>query len=252
MNVRELRMPTAPQGCAPLLLPQWDRLDDTGLLRHFSSEREARFYPVADPEETRRAKVEAMMDGLFEFNGEAHPLPDPLPWLDNPSDDVEWHILLHKFYYAVGLGMRFAETHDERYVRRWTALIDGWIATTPPGFIATDVTGRRVQNWIYSYYYFVTTAGESPVDAAFHRRLLNSLAEQVDHLCDNLTPARNHRTLELYAIFLASIVFPEMRRAAFWREFSLVRLEQNICSDLLADGVQVELSTDYHQLVLKN
>ena len=252
MNVRERSLASNPQDCGELLRAPWDQLDDRALLSHFSGAREARFYPVADAEETRPDKIEAMLEGVFEFNGERHHLPDPVSWLDNPSDDIEWHILLHKFYYAVGLGMRYAETRDDRYARRWMQLIDGWIASVPADFIATDVTGRRVQNWIYSYYHFVATANKPPVDAAFHRRLLQSLAAQVDHLCENLTPARNHRTLELYAIFLASVVFPEMRRAAHWREFSLLRIEENILSDLLPDGVQIELSTDYHQLVLKN
>jgi hypothetical protein len=81
---------------------------------------------------------------------------------------------------------------------------------------------------------------------------LASLAEQVNYLCANLTPARNHRTLELYAIFLAGVVFPEMRDAKHWVEFALAELARNMQTDLLPDGVHCELSTDYHQLVVKN
>ena len=235
-----------------IFAPPLDGADDAALLAHFRAPRAVRYYPVADADETRPDKIEAIMAGRFEFNGEAHYRPDPLPWLENPSHDVEWHILLHKFYYAVGLGMAFTASGEARYAQRWATLIDGWIAATPPGFIAADVTGRRVQNWIYSHHHFVTHATREAVDAAFHRRLLASLHEQVEHLCAHLTPARNHRTLELYAIFLAGVVFPEMRRAAFWRDFALERVVDNIATDLLPDGVQCELSTDYHQLVLKN
>ncbi len=252
MTTGELELAELPTRLAPLFQAPWEALDDQALLAHFGSRREAAFYPVADPDETRPDKIEAMLDGRFEFNGESHQLPDPLRWLENPSEDVEWHILLHKFYYAVGLGMRYAETGEVRYAQRWSRLIDGWIESVPAGFIAADVTGRRVQNWIYSYYYFVATARPSPIEPAFHRRLLTSIAEQVDYLCENLTPARNHRTLELYAIFLASVAFPEMAHAAQWQAFSLARLEENIRTDLLPDGVQIELSSDYHQLVLKN
>jgi hypothetical protein len=117
------------------------------------------------------------------------------------------------------------------------------------------VTGRRAQNWIYSYYYFVTHTKHSSakvISPAFHRRLLNSICQQVEYLCENLTPKRNHRTLELYAIFLAGVVFPEMHRAAYWRTFALEQTVINMASDLLADGVHCEQSTDYHHLVLKN
>lgn len=252
-----LLRPTAPltvaDAAAPdIFLPAFAGMDDATLLAHFRAPRPVHYFPVPDFDETRPSKIAGIMNGRFEFNGETRVLPDPVDWLHNPSDDVEWHILLHKFYYAVGLGMAFGASGDARYAWRWMELIDGWIARTPPGFIAADVTGRRVQNWIYSYHYFVTDSPKNAVSAAFHRRLLASIHEQVEYLCANLTAARNHRTLELYAIFLAAVVFPEMRRAAFWRDFALERIADNIRSDLLPDGVQCELSTDYHQLVLKN
>ena len=240
---------------ASLFLAPWSGLDDAALLTYFRGPRPVRYYPVADADETQPAKIDALLQGDFEFNHETHHLPDPVEWLHNPSADVEWHILLHKFYYAVGLGLAFERSGEALYVQRWVQLIGGWMAATPAGFIAADVTGRRVQNWIYSLHLFVGHAAHGTgahIEPAFHTRLLHSLHEQVEYLCANLTEKRNHRTLELYAIFLAGVVFPEMRRAAHWREFALNETVANLASDLLEDGVHCELSTDYHHLVLKN
>ncbi len=233
----------------------WDRLDDHGLLTHFRSDRGVRFFPVVDPEETKISKIDALVNGCFEFNDEKHRMSDPINWLNNPSADVEWQILLHKFYYAVGLGLAFERSGDNRYAWRWMQLIDSWISTTPVGFIAPDVTGRRVQNWIYSLHYFITSAASdisSIVTPAFLARMLMSLHSQVEFLCANLTPKRNHRTIELTAIFLAGVVFPEMRNARSWRSFALEEMVVNLHDDLLSDGVHCELSTDYHHLVIKN
>ena len=264
MNLREpaavrTAVPTAahatahPAGTASIFLAPFDALDDAALLAHYAAPRSVRYEPVADADETRADKIDAVLAGRFELNHETHVLVEPIAWLDNPSADVEWHILLHKFYYAVGLGLAFERSGDTRYAARWAGLIDGWIASTPPGFIAADVTGRRVQNWVYSHHLFVGHAAHPvAVDPAVHTRLLRSLHEQVEYLCAHLTPKRNHRTLELCAIFLAGVVFPEMRRAAHWREFALGEALANIESDLLADGVHCELSTDYHHLALKN
>jgi uncharacterized heparinase superfamily protein len=238
-----------------IYLPPFDALDDAALLAHYRGPRGVSYYPVADADETRPEKIDALLHGAFEFNGETHRLDAPIDWLANPSRDVEWHILLHKFYYAVGLGLAFERSGNVAYVQRWVELIDGWMQVTPPGFIAADVTGRRVQNWIYSLHLFVGHAahhGGAAITPGFHRRLLDSLHEQVEFLCANLTDKRNHRTLELYAIFLAGVVLPEMKRSAFWREFALEQTVANLASDLLADGVHCELSTDYHHLVLKN
>ncbi|WP_088278334.1 alginate lyase family protein [Ideonella sp. A 288] len=233
----------------------WCGLDDAGLLAHFRSARGVRFEPVVDPEEVLAERIAGIMQGRFEFNGETHALTDPIDWLTNPSRDVEWHILLHKFYYAAGLSQAWHATGDVAYVRRWAQLIDGWMRVTPVGFIAADVTGRRVQNWIYSLHGMVMNDrpdAQSPVDAGFFRRMLHSLHAQVEFICANLTPKRNHRTLELLAVGLAGVVFPEFRRAAHWREFALAETLVNVRADLMADGVHCELSTDYHHLAVRN
>ena len=239
----------------PLLRGPWRTLDDAALLAHFRSDRGVQFDPIVDPEEIQPERIAGLMQGRFEFNGETHALPDPIDWLDNPSADIEWHILLHKFYYAVGLADAWQRSGDPRCVQRWASLIDGWMRVTPPGFIAADVTGRRVQNWIYSLHGMVVRdrAGvHAPIDAAFFRRLLHSIHDQVEFLCSHLTPKRNHRTLELLAVFLAGVVLPEFERAAHWRAFALHETLINIRADLLADGVHCELSTDYHHLALRN
>ena len=92
------------------------------------------------------------------------------------------------------------------------------------------------------------------IDPAFNTPLVDEAAieEQVRYLCAHLAPERNHRTLALYAIFLAAVVFPELTDAAQWRRFALSELVRNVEQDLLADGVQCEQSTDYHHIVLRN
>jgi Heparinase II/III N-terminus/Heparinase II/III-like protein len=235
-----------------IFLPPFARLGAEDLLAHFRNRRDVHFFAVPDADETRREKIDAILENRFEFNGECHRFPDSIDWLSNPSLDVEWHILMHKFYYAVGLGIAFSESGDRRYLEKWQALTQSWIEQTPLGFIAADVTGRRVQNWIYAYHCFVAHAQSATCSAGFHRQFLESIAAQVNFLCENLTPARNHRTLELYAIFLAGVVFPELRDAKSWVEFALPEIARNTQTDLLPDGVQCELSTDYHHLVVKN
>lgn len=244
---------TAPVTQEAALLPPWRDLDDAALLAHFRTRAGVHFDPVLDPEEVTPARLAGVMQGRFEFAGETHVLPDPLDWLHNPSADVEWHILLHKFYYAAGLAQAWQAGGDARLVQRWQALLDGWMAQVPVGFIAADVTGRRVQNWIYALHGFVLHDRHgAPVDPGFFRRLLGSLHAQVEFLCANLTPKRNHRTLELLAVFLAGVVFPEFAAAAHWRRFALAETVTNVQADLLPDGVHCELSTDYHHLALRN
>jgi hypothetical protein len=241
---------------APIFSPPWQALDDAALLRHLCAPRGVQLDLVVDAQECSPARMAALMQGRFDFNGEVHALGAVPDWLHNPSRDIEWHILLHKFYYAAGLGRDFLATADTRLLWRWVELVDSWIDSVPVDFIAADVTGRRVQNWIYALRGFVfhdpARRLDPPVPAAFVRRMLESLHAQVEFLCANLTPKRNHRTLELYAIFLAGVAFPEMARSAHWRAFALAQTVQNMQADLLPDGVHCEASTDYHHLALRN
>ena len=246
------------QAGSALFLAPWEGRSDEALLAHFQGrrgQRRVRFTPVIDPEEITPERLDGILRGRFEFNGETHALGDPIDWLHNPSADIEWHILLHKFYYAAGLGLRWQTRADAASVRRLEDMLVSWMAVTPPGFIAADVTGRRVQNWITALHAMVLEGRadqDAPLQPAHFRRILHSLAEQVDHLCAHLTPKRNHRTLELLAIFIAGVVFPEMAHAAHWRDFALGHIAANVREDLLPDGVHCELSTDYHHLALRN
>ncbi len=224
----------------------------TELLAYFRQRRSVHYFPVLDEAQTSRAKADEILSNRFDFNQERYELEPGFDWTANPSADIEWLIVLHKFYYSAGLGLAFDETRDERYAAKWMELTDSWIATVPMGFLPSDVAGRRIQNWISAHYYFVTLNATPSLTPEFYARFLNSLCEQVRHLVANLTPVRNHRTLELWAIFFAAIAFPEFREASQWLEFAKRELLANAQSDILPDGVHCELSTDYHHLVLRN
>jgi uncharacterized heparinase superfamily protein len=198
--------------------------------------------------------IDAVLQNTFKFNNEIHCFGSTLNWLNNPSEDIEWHIMLHKGYYLVGLMKLFSATGNSKYLQKWIELTDSWIEQiNNPGFIATDVTGRRIQNWIYSFYYLIdSNNSKHPVVNDFLMGFLASLESQVNFVIDNLSPSRNHRTLGLHAIFLAAVAFPEFRRSGDWLVFSLQALADNAAKDILTDGVHCELSTFYHHIVLKN
>lgn len=239
-------------GYGRLFRAPYDTWTPWQILRHFQTRTSIHYFPVVDAVETAREKIENILDDRFEFNREFHTLPSPIRWTLNPSHDREWLILLHKFYYSVGQGMAYHETKEPCYAEKWVELTSSWIDTVPLDFLPSDVAGRRIQNWIFAHYYFVTLHQSVGIGPKFYVRFLESLHDQICYLREHLTPARNHRTLELCAIFLAAVVFPEFAEAEDWLAFSTEELSNNIQTDFLPDGVHCELSTDYHHLVLKN
>ncbi len=232
--------------------PAFDTWTSEEILAYFQSRSEVKYFTIADKDQVTREKIDAILTNQFDFNGEIYHFENEVDWLTNPSPDIEWAIMLHKFYYSVGLGMAYEQTGDECYVNKWMELTRQWIDSVPLDLLSADVTGRRVQNWIFAHYYFVTVCPSKSITPDFYQLFLNSLHQQVSYLCENLTPARNHRTLELYTIFLAAVVFPELKNADSWLTFSTDELVKNIKNDILPDGVHCELSTDYHHIVLRN
>jgi hypothetical protein len=222
------------------------------MLKHFHLRNTIHYVPLIDAEHTEKAIIDAVLDHSFCFNNERYQLSNEIDWKHNPSADIEWLIMLHKCYYFVGLGMHYRETGDPRYLQQWISLTRSWIEQTEPGFIASDVTGRRIQNWIFAFYYFVHSNPQPCISAEFLQLFLRSLNQQVTYLTCHLTAARNHRTLELYAIFLAAVVFPEFKQARQWLQFATNALTENVKDDFLTDGVHCELSTFYHHIVLNN
>lgn len=252
MNRTALSVSNEGYAAESLWQAQFAEMSSQRRLQHFQQRRGIAVFPRVDQDQAPPQQLRRMLHGEFEFNGEMHALGREPDWLRNPSTDIEWHILLHKFYYAPGLVALATEANQAEYVDRWLELTRSWMRAVPPGFIAADVTGRRVQNWIYAREFAVTGPFAGRLDAAFHDDLVAAIAQQTDFLCANLTPKRNHRTLELHAIVLAGVALPELARAGYWREFGLTQLIENLRADLLPDGVHCELSTDYHHLALRN
>lgn len=222
------------------------------LLTYFQHKKQSGSLPLSPGKEKHVKQAQALLVNEFEFNNEIFCLGDELDWKANPSKDIEWLILLHKCYYFKALAGAYDFTRNEVYAQKWVGLIDSWIRQVPEGFIDTQVTGRRLQQWILSYQYFVVKWRSPTISPLFLECYLRSVHSQTHYLCEHLTPEGNHRTLELYAIFLVAVTYPEFRSAAYFLEFSTQKLIENIKRDLLPDGVHRELSTDYHHTVLKN
>ncbi|WP_082880030.1 alginate lyase family protein [Methylomonas methanica] len=234
------------------LAPRFAAMTPAELLTHFRQRAVTNYFPLKPGKAKHVGSAQPILNNEFTLNNETHRLGDELNWLQNPSPDLEWLILLHKFYYSRDLALAYDYSGDEGYADKWVALIGSWIEQVPDGFVNSQVTGRRLQQWILAYHYFVPGRNCSAITSEFLLALLGSIQSQAVFLSRNLTPEGNHRTIELYAIFAVALLFPELSQSAELLAFAQHELLANLREDFLADGVQKELSTDYHHTVLKN
>jgi Heparinase II/III-like protein/Heparinase II/III N-terminus len=211
--------------------------------------------PVFCPIEAEHRDLQTaagVLAGRFRNAGVTLDLPLPPDWRTSGLDDEEWHIEWSKFYFGLDLAHAFSMTGQRPYADAWRSLVSSWIDQCEPASDPTDVTARRLQNWLYAWQQLDRAPGFTGLGEELQDRVLNSMREQLDHVTDDLTPERNHRTLELYALLVVALGLPVLdpdgsRAAHAWEA-----LQVNLLTDVWSDGVHRERSTHYHLIALRS
>jgi uncharacterized heparinase superfamily protein len=200
---------------------------------------------VNEHEHRDRELAEDVAAGRFTFAGETRELGLEPDWLhaDLP-DDEEWRIDWVKFYYGLDLADAFRATGDRRFLDAWERLVASFVLQVPPDHDPSDVTARRILNWIYAWQRL------PEVSDCVAQALVEHLREQARHVRMNLTPERNHRTLELYALLVAGLALEGLEPALV--ELAVEELHRNLLRDFGPDGVHRERSTHYHMIALRS
>ena len=199
------------------------------------------------------ALAEQICAGRFTHAGLTLNLGAKPDWLTSAFPaDAEWRIEWSKFYYGLDLAAAFDETGDPKFIYTWEDLVRTWIEQVPVDMDESDVIGRRIQNWIYAWNGFATAPAFPGFTEKFADQLVDSIAAQVQYLRLNLAAERNHRTLELYALFIAALALPEFDDRGELLAFSIEELHRNLLADIRDDGVHREHSTHYHMVALRS
>lgn len=201
--------------------------------------------------------AERIRDGRWCYIGEEYALGTPPPWRHDPSADKEWRIAQHKHYFAPQLLHALLATGDREYFVIWRQLLDSWLSDMGTGEdIGSDaqVEALRLRNWVTAHLLLdrARAAGlldPDDVDDDLLRRWVERMGAEAAHVATHLKAARNHRTFQLYSVFLVALCFPEVGDRGELLAGAVEGLTANLLSDLLPDGVQVEMSSHYHQLV---
>lgn len=231
-----------------------ERLSEGDFLAHFARDRGVVYPRLAPWKEEQMARADAVLAGRFDLVGEVHALGRRFSWTANPSRDIEWQIAHHKFVFAVDLAQTYRASGRIDYLDRWIDLIESWLDEMGSGFISASdaqVEAKRIEHWLLSFAALQGTDWHRRVPGRFLRRFLGRVAEETEYVTQNLRPARNHRTFQLYAVFLAGVLFPEFARHSRFVELGRDGLTENLLADFAADGVHVELSSHYHQITLE-
>ena len=198
------------------------------------------------------ANARRVLDGRFLLIGEEYALADGFSWTENPSRDKEWQIAWHKHYFLADLVHAAHVSGDDAYLRRFAALLQSWLDEMGSGFIAlsdAQVEAKRLESWITALTLLHGVEWRGIVGDDLLERWVARMGDEALYVSRNLKRVRNHRTFQLASVFAVGVLFPELEHARHLRELGRALLTENLLTDFLPDGVHVEQSTHYHQLV---
>ena len=210
-------------------------------------------YCAIEHEHRDLAVAEAVAAGRFAYFGTQLELGLEPDWTRAllPADE-EWRIAWTKFYDGLDLAHAFAETGNPAFLDAWERLVASWIRLVPVGWDSSDVAARRVQNWLYAWQRFASAPAFRGLSPGLDEELARSVAEQAAFVRANLSPARNHRTFELYTLLLVALALPQVDPGGDLLADAIDGLHENLLEDVLPDGVHCEASSHYHLLALRS
>ena len=223
-----------------------------------------------NPERDReRAKV--YMDREFRVIGVTHRFGkgNDIDWALNPTGgesglpfnpEWTWQFSRHSFWYR--LGSAYHSTGDEAYAREFAYQLSDWIADCPrPLEGRVDAVGSRWRtietgirgagSWPAAFFAF----RESPsLDDGTLLKMVKVFAEHAYHLMpeSRFKSTSNWGTMESNGLFCVGVLFPEFKEAEMWRDTAISRLHGELDKQVYPDGMQIELTSGYHQVSLRN
>ncbi|HST65459.1 MAG TPA: hypothetical protein VLM05_09755, partial [Mycobacteriales bacterium] len=179
------------------------------------------------------AVARAARAGRFSHGGITLDLGRRPDWIGGGVGDPEWRIEWVKLYEGLDLAYACAVTGDGEFLTTWEDLVESFCRQVPVGHDSSDVSARRIQNWLYAWQRFAADPDFAGLRPGLAELLTARIRADAEHLAAHLTAERNHRTLELYALLLVALAFDDDEAA---RE-ALELLAANAGTDIWSDGV---------------
>jgi hypothetical protein len=228
--------------------------------RFFRVKRTFRGGSFMYPEETVEAAAERILRLELISCGTPHQFQGEVDWFANPTFNryKEWTWQLSRHPEWGLLAERYRQTGDERYAESFVRLFGSWarqavVPENASGYatlcwrtIEAGIRMGGVWQWaLHSFYRSPHFDDEVLVD------WYKSVWEHGWRL-RHFHRTHNWLIMEMNGLAQIGLLYPQFREAAAWRDYALARLVDELESQVYPDGFQFELTTNYHQVVIRN
>ena len=187
-----------------------------------------------------------------------HQYEGEIDWTLNPINYREWPWQLNRHHIWVQLSRAYWATGEEKYAEEFVSQMTHWVKNCP---VPPDHSGnksetwrtieagiRMGQTWPEVFYRFLTSPS---FDDEAVVTMVKSMVEHAEHLMRWPSTA-NWLTMETNGLMHVGVLFPEFKNARNWRDTASNRMYAELDKQVYSDGAQIELSTGYHQVSLRN
>ncbi|MDI1264407.1 MAG: alginate lyase family protein [bacterium] len=172
-----------------------------------------------------------------------------------PSDiKVPWEI--SRLQWLVPAGQAYLLTGEERYAEAVRDILLEWIDGNPLAYTVnwscTMEAAIRIATWTWLFHVFGSSLAWH--DETFRVRFLASLYLHGDFTRRHIEKSDingNHYTADLAGLVMAGCFFGDVGDAGRWHDIGWSGLQQEIITQVFADGVDFEASVPYHRLVFE-
>lgn len=175
--------------------------------------------------------------------------------LDRPTDvKVPWE--LSRCQHFTTLGQAYWLTTDEKYAREFVAEVTDWLQANPWAHTvnwccAMDVA-LRAMSWIWGFHFFARSA--ACADPTFRFAFLKALYLHAEFIADNIERSDvngNHYLTDGVGLVFLGVFFRRSTGGAEWLRAGRDIVVSEMFNQTTEDGVDFEMSTAYHRLVLE-
>jgi len=252
----------------------WSDYDALDFYLHSNAPTGARIQIVLESDMPNTKRVdETIMKHIVRIPFPDYPeevfLGEKIDWEMNPVDSKEpqftreWTYSLNRFPFWRALGKAYWATGDEKYAKEWVEQMTSWVRDEPVEYDAgagstlcwrTIECGIRMStSWMDAYHYFLSSPSFTP---EAHCIFLKSVREHAKRLHNILLqhPERtgNWLTMECNGLAHVAIMFPEFKESKEWLKTAFDRLTLELDRQVYPDGCQIELTTGYHLVCIRN
>jgi len=175
--------------------------------------------------------------------------------LSNPSD-VKFPWELSRMQWLMPVAQAYVLTGDEQFAAAVRDVIEQWIGANPYAFsVNWSVTMEvAIRTLTLAWFFHAMHDSTSWADPSYQSQFLRALYLHGDFISRNLERSDvngNHYTADAAGLVFAGLFFGQGETPGRWSSVGWEILETEIERQVGADGVDFEMSTAYHRLVME-